>query len=95
MGENIYRPRVPVRYNDGHRFPAEAQQIQQADFSDANYIIEAFYKTDARAVIYEENVRRLAVAVANAIDAAPPFNPNFTIAEPPPFEHQPLAQPRL
>jgi hypothetical protein len=94
-GTRIHRPRVPVRYNDGHRFPAEARQLQQADFSEANFIIEAFYKNDARAVVYEENVRRLAVAVTKALEQVPPFSTASVVPEPSVITVQPLRQPRL
>lgn len=77
------RPRVPARYNDGEQFPEEAKRIQQADFSKCNLIVEAFYRNDQRAVLYEDNVRKLAQAAVEQIRAAPAFNPRFRIARAP------------
>jgi hypothetical protein len=46
----------------GKSFPEDAKQIQQADFSKCNLIVEAFYRSDQRAVTDEDNVRKLAQA---------------------------------
>lgn len=94
-GQKLNRPRVPIRYNDGKAFPTDAQETQQADFSECNYIIEAFYKNDSRAVAYEDNVRSLAKAVVAAIEKAPPYTPAFLIAQPEDRPNVTLGQPRL
>lgn len=94
-GKKLYRPRVPIRYNDGKTFPVEARETQQADFSGCNYLIEAFYKNDVRAVTYEDNVRALAIAVVSAIENAPPYTTQFSVMQPPDRCAGPLNQPRL
>jgi hypothetical protein len=94
-GGIVRRPRVPLRYNDGDRFPPEAKVLQQVDFSEANLIIEAFYKHDVRAIAYEDKVRTLAGDVAVAIAGAPPFSVGFPISKPPKVPLPPMKQPRL
>ncbi len=94
-GRRVYRPRIPLRYNDGNSFPPEAKSIQQVDFSDANSIIEAFYKNDIRAIAYEDNVRKLAKAVVKAISDAPDFRAEFPVHGPTTITPPPLKQPRL
>jgi hypothetical protein len=94
-GKKVHRPRVPVRYSDGKSFPPDAKAVQWVDFSNANYIVEAFYRTDKRAVDYEDKVRELAEAVVEAIDRAPKYDPGFSIARPAQRPERPIRQPRL
>jgi hypothetical protein len=94
-GIKVNRPRVPIRYNDGQYFPPEVQKTQQVDFSSSNYIVDAFYKNDTRAIVYEENVKKLAQGVVHAISIAPSFNPNFPVVQPPDVPKRPLPQPLL
>jgi hypothetical protein len=91
----VHRPRIPLKYNDGDSFPEEANSTQQIDFSNANLIIEAFYKNDARAIVYEDNVRRLAKAVVKAIGNAPEFSEGFPVNERTEAIRHHLKQPRL
>ena len=89
------RPRVPVRYNDGDRFPADAKRTQQADFSECNFLVEAFYRNDQRAVNYEDNVRKLARAAVAQILNAPPFDPTFPIHLPTKAPSKRMPLPRI
>ncbi len=94
-GQTVNRPRVPIRYNDGKAFPPEAREIQHSDFSECNYLMEAFYKNDTRAIIYEDNVRALARAVVVAISNAPEYTAAFAVCQPAGRPVPVLEQPRL
>jgi hypothetical protein len=91
----VHRPRILAKYNDGDSFPEEANSIQQVDFSNANSIIEAFYKNDARAIVYEENVKMLARGAVKAIRNAPEFSDEFPVYELAGVMPPRLKQPRL
>jgi hypothetical protein len=82
----------PVRRDIGP-FPPEFGKIQCPDLSSYCSTMPAFWKTK-RAVLLEDELRRLINDLANRISQAPPFQPTFPFTPSKPFP-RPAYQPRF
>lgn len=70
---------APVRFYGGKTFPAEARDIQMADFSSLTSVVEGTKTWE----LFQNQVRDFATKVAEIALAAPPYDPGFEIVEAP------------
>ncbi|HEX7306280.1 toll/interleukin-1 receptor domain-containing protein [Lentzea sp.] len=74
---------LPVRYADGQHYPPEAQATQQADFTSWNKPLA--YEVYSRSANYEHflaAVQELAKEIAERIEYAPPWDPEWKVVRP-------------
>jgi hypothetical protein len=80
---------APLRFHDGEHFPEEAQLIQQTDVSAYKSTLPAFWNSP-RALELEDTLKLFARTVSKIIHRAPPFRPDWPIAD-----HDGLPAPRI
>jgi hypothetical protein len=71
---------VGISVYDGNNFPPDAQAIQLMDFADFN-IIGAGYKTTPLYVTFQQEVKKLALHVAQVVSKAPDFDDNWPVVD--------------
>lgn len=85
----------PIRYSDGDRFPADAKNVQQETiFSGWNYPDPQFAQTE-KYLGFHDAVVQLARRIAQRLDEAPRWQPDWPTATPEPVVAGPAALPRF
>ena len=84
----------PFLHNDGDAFPEEAKQIQCKDFSSCRSVMPAFVQHES-AVVFERLVEEFAEPVAQVIEHAPDFQPDWPVVDAKPELPPRVATPRL
>lgn len=74
---------VPIKFHDGVWFPDEAKQVQQLDLCPYAATTEAFWRSP-RADELDRHLMDFVPMLAEAVDSAPPFDPNWPIMAPDP-----------
>ncbi|HEU4558673.1 MAG TPA: toll/interleukin-1 receptor domain-containing protein [Longimicrobium sp.] len=72
------RLRVPIRHNDGQWYEHEVKEIQMSDFSTLTSVMPAF-PNDPKSLLFEEKVQELALSIARAVSAAPPYRSDWPV----------------
>ena len=77
-GQTTYRLIVPIKFHDGHWFPAEAQRVQQLDLSSYTATTQAFW-TSQRADELDQRIKRFVPNLARVVSEAPPYEAGWPV----------------
>lgn len=73
---------APLKFHDGDHFPPEAKNVQWEDVAPYAATVPAFWSS-AKAIELEGKLKSFAHSVAEMIQSAPPFRPDWPIVESP------------